>query len=246
MIYSKESYINLITDLKNNTHRIFSDYTAPCSDNTVILRHDIDYDIKMAVDIAEINRELGVAATFFIMTDSQFYNIVSNGMGGLLEKISDSGQKIGLHYCCHRGTFDIDDAERKFMLLKSIIPQAERIIAWHNPDGSLSELNEKAEENGFISAYSENYFSPESYVSDSNLRNSPAEICGFVQENTSRIVQLLIHPFNWIIGGNTMEQILKKLFKSKLIELSENFSGNRVWKQNIANQIASKIDTFNL
>ena len=42
---------------------------------TVLLRHDVDLSLDAALAVAELEAEAGAAATYFLMTRSEFYNL---------------------------------------------------------------------------------------------------------------------------------------------------------------------------
>ena len=54
------------------TARHFDD--AEVGERHVILRHDLDMSIDAALPIAEIERDMGMSATYFVMVRNEFYN----------------------------------------------------------------------------------------------------------------------------------------------------------------------------
>ena len=74
------NYKTLITTLKE-------DYNFTCFskikfsnepiEKKVLLRHDIDLSLEKALEMAEIEAELGVPAVYFLFLRSPFYNIFS-------------------------------------------------------------------------------------------------------------------------------------------------------------------------
>ena len=70
-------------------------------DRVVILRHDIDYSLDKAVALAELERELGVSSTYFVLLTSEFYNLLSKDN---LSKISKIGTiRISIRTAFRRG-----------------------------------------------------------------------------------------------------------------------------------------------
>lgn len=53
--------------------RLFNDLDQ--NKSHVVLRHDIDFSLKAAVDIARIEAELGVRSHFYVLLRTEFYNI---------------------------------------------------------------------------------------------------------------------------------------------------------------------------
>ena len=66
--------------------------------NQLILRHDIDFDIKAAYEIALIEHEINVKSTFFFLLRGDFYNLINSENYDLVKKIESLGHKISLHY----------------------------------------------------------------------------------------------------------------------------------------------------
>ena len=44
----------------------------------VILRHDVDFSVEMAVQMATLEKDLGVKSTYFFLLASDSYNILSD------------------------------------------------------------------------------------------------------------------------------------------------------------------------
>ena len=66
----------------------------------VLLRHDIDLDLGKAVRLAELESDMGIAATYFFMMRTQHYNLLSCDGSAAVEHISSLGHHLGLHFDC--------------------------------------------------------------------------------------------------------------------------------------------------
>lgn len=75
----------------------------------IIWRHDVEFSPDIALQMAEIEHELGVQATYFFQMHSEFYNILERYMSDILRKIQSLGHHIGLHYDSHY--YDVQDEE---------------------------------------------------------------------------------------------------------------------------------------
>src|SRR5207248_1059376 len=86
---------------------------------TILLRHDVDLALDAALRMAEVEAEAGAAATYFLMTRSEFYNLDSPSGQAAIERLGALGHRVGLHavwpHVDHDGRFDA-------------------VLAWHNPD----------------------------------------------------------------------------------------------------------------
>lgn len=75
----------------------------------IIWRHDVEFSPDIALQMAEIEHELGVQATYFFQIHSEFYNTLERYMSDILRKIQSLGHHIGLHYDSHY--YDVQDEE---------------------------------------------------------------------------------------------------------------------------------------
>jgi len=63
----------------------------------LFLRHDVDMSLDAALAMAELEAERGVAATYFMMTRSDFYNLDSRAGDRALARLRELGHRVGLH-----------------------------------------------------------------------------------------------------------------------------------------------------
>ena len=88
MNFTYGSYKQLIQTLKKSGYN-FTDYDkCDCFDKCVIMRHDLDFELQRALNIAEIEKEEGVFSTFFVLVTSDFYNILSSESAILVLSLS--------------------------------------------------------------------------------------------------------------------------------------------------------------
>lgn len=207
----------------------------------VLLRLDVDYDLGWAAETARVNAEMGMRGCYFVQVGAGLYNAADARGRAALAEIAANGQDIALHYHHMGGPLQRDRLLRELDALRTLAPQSLTAVAWHNPEGDLSVINADLSDMNIPSAYDVPFFVDGCYVSDSNLRNSPQEICAFVQNSQADLVQVLLHPFNWAVGGADMDAILKKTFSRKVNALIEEFSANRVWRDGLGNDIANAI-----
>src|ERR1700687_4480615 len=96
--FSRAGYRRLVEAFLHAGYRpaTFDDVRRECRD--VILRHDVDVSLEAAVNIAEIEREMGVQATYFAMISNSFYNIHSYEGRRSLARLRELGHHVGLHF----------------------------------------------------------------------------------------------------------------------------------------------------
>ena len=237
-------YRDLLSGIKD-TGKPFTRFIESEPDG-VLLRLDVDYDLDWAAQTAEINAELGIRACYFIQVGATLYNAAEQESIRALARIAQANQDIGLHFHHRDGSLvDVQRLKKEYEILKLLSPSAVRVVAWHNPEGELDLLNKQATDAGFICAYDENFFGPSCYVSDSNLRNTAKDILRFVQSSDESLLQILLHPFNWVAGGTVMEDILCRTFNRKLNVLLDGFNDNNAWRNGADNGIKKSLKSSN-
>jgi hypothetical protein len=162
----------------------------------VYLRHDVDLSLEAALAVARAEHELGVRATYFLMTESVFYNLLSPVGERSMRRLREWGHGIGLHAVYPR--LELDD-------------RFDRVLAWHNPDPEY--MSEPVD--GVVNVMEPPYFDPKHYRSDSNQRWRH----GCPHEQLARgefeWLQLLTHPEIWVYEGATMGETMRSMLEAK-------------------------------
>jgi len=75
--FTLESYIAIVKAILAQGYQTVSYEGASPREKHLILRHDIDFDLDAAVEMAECERRHGLKATYFILLRTEFYNVAS-------------------------------------------------------------------------------------------------------------------------------------------------------------------------
>ena len=75
----------------------------------IIWRHDVEFSPDIALQMARIEYELGVQATYFWQIHSEFYNTFERYMSDILLEIKKLEHHIGLHFDSHY--YNVDNEE---------------------------------------------------------------------------------------------------------------------------------------
>ncbi|MBA3532780.1 MAG: hypothetical protein H0T73_12720 [Ardenticatenales bacterium] len=162
----------------------------------MFLRHDIDFSVRKAVEMAELDSQAGARATFFVLLTAPYYNALSQDNLALLRTIAGMGHEIGLHYDC-TGFEELGSTARqqRIALLANCLAdglgQAVTSIAQHKP--ASAGVRETFAQ--FRDAYNPRFCSKDGYLSDSRKRFGVDDVYGFFRANPRS--QLLIHPVWW-------------------------------------------------
>ena len=213
MIFSIERYAWLLKELKK-TGRRFTNILRPQKPG-ILLRSDIDYDLELAVTMADCNSRHDVQAVFYVLISSPFYSIFEKKSIEALRRLIDMGQHVGLHYEHSGISLNKERFLREFEALQLVVPESKPVVAWHNPSGDLPSLNAAAAQLGFTSAYDAAFFGQGKYVSDSNCARDAKHMLDAVALSKEELVQVLCHPLIWALGGDDMLEVLHKYKKHK-------------------------------
>ena len=98
MNFTYAAYRDLLSLLRERGYAVRNYHNYMDAPRCVILRHDIDYSLQQAVELAELETEEGVQSTWFVLLRTDFYNVFSKSGTEALQHIRSLGHEIGLHF----------------------------------------------------------------------------------------------------------------------------------------------------
>jgi hypothetical protein len=175
----------------------------------LFLRHDVDLSLEAARTMARLERELGAHSTYFMLTESVFYNLDSALGRDTIAELRDLGHAVGLHAVHPRATRD---------------DRFDAVVAWHNPDPDY--VHEPV--SGMVNVMQAPWFTKGRYRSDSNQHWR--EGCPHDELRTGAFewLQLLVHPEIWVYPGATMGETMRAMAATKHDELLGYLAGDRI------------------
>jgi hypothetical protein len=203
--FSLASYSRLIMQAKVERSFISYEQAPNAKWPDLIWRHDVDFSLRCAADVAEVDAEHEIQSIFFINISSDTYNARSLTGKGLVNRILEAGHSIGIHFdhgfygltpsvevLFERLTHEANEFEGSF----GVRPD---VFSFHNPDSSTKEFQDEYIGN-FINFYSSIFQSEWDYCSDSNgyWRHSP--ISQVLSSSSQKPLQVLTHPEWWTRG----------------------------------------------
>jgi hypothetical protein len=204
--FDLEHYAELLDAARAGGYR-FAHFDQPPRRRDLLLRHDVDLSLDAALRMAELEAESGASATYFLMTESVFYNLASKEGVRAIGRLRSLGHRVGLHAVYPNALLDA---------------RFDPVVAWHNPDPAY--MSEPIE--GAVNAMQEEYFDPPTYRSDSNQRwrfGCPHEE---LRAGSFAWLQLLTHPEIWVYPGSTMGQTMRAMVDAererRLAQLAED------------------------
>ena len=148
--FTLDHYRELLAAARAGGYR-FASFEAPPGRGDLILRHDVDLSLDAALRMAQLEAEEGATATYFLMTESIFYNLASPEGVSALARLRELGHRVGLHAVYP--SFALDE-------------RFDPVVAWHNPDPEYMT----APVPGAVNVMQDGWFDPPTYRSDSNQR----------------------------------------------------------------------------
>ena len=189
--FTLEHYRELLDAARAGGYR-FARFDEPPRSGDLLLRHDVDLSLDAAVTMAELEAEEGAVATYFLMTESVFYNLASREGVGAIARLRALGHRIGIH-----AVYPTVARDNRF----------DPVLAWHNPDPEY--MSSPVE--GVVNVMQEGWFDPPTYRSDSNHRWRSGCPHDELRAGSFPWLQLLTHPEIWVYPGSTMGETMRTM-----------------------------------
>jgi hypothetical protein len=187
----------------------FAHFDRPPRAGDLQLRHDVDLSLDAALRMAALEAEAAASATYFLMTESVFYNLASSEGVAAIARLRELGHRVGLHAVYPRAALD---------------ERFDPVVAWHNPDPEYMRLPVE----GAVNVMEAGYFDPPTYRSDSNQRWRHG--CPHVELRAGSFpwLQLLTHPEIWVYPGSTMGETMRAMLDAECERRLEQLAGDRI------------------
>lgn len=194
--FTMEAYIDLLRYLRGIYRIIPVCNISQKDDQYLILRHDVDVSLPAALRIAQIERDLRIRSTYFVMLSSPFYNVFEGRNADILKRICDLGHEVGLHYYPAQYRSYRRDLGSSFkiqvQILEHLSGKKVRSIARHG----TWDRDPFAAVRGYVNA-NHPHLRGDLLLHDSCRAWSPLVGLLRLLEDPPRRVQLLTHPENW-------------------------------------------------
>ena len=176
------------------------DFYKEEKEKSILMRHDVDSQLDIAVKMAFIENKLNIMSTYFIRMHSHSYNPLCIKDTKKIQKIASLGHEIGFHYePDYYSLLNIDfesTIKNEIQILGSITSTKIISFAPHEPTRtgikSLDiNLDLKKE------AYDELLFKKFKYISDSSCRWREGSMRSHIKNETYKNIYILTHPQWW-------------------------------------------------
>ena len=202
-------YAEMLAAAKAGGYR-FATFEGTPQEGTVLLRHDVDLSLDAALRMAELEHAAGAAATYFLMTESVFYNLDSKEGVAAIAHLRELGHRVGLH-----AVYPSAPLDERF----------DPVVAWHNPD---PEYMRAPLADGRVNVMQDPWFDPATYRSDSNQHWRSGCPHDDLAAGSFPWLQLLTHPEIWAYPGETMGQTMRAMLDAERERRLQQLADDRI------------------
>lgn len=191
------------------------------NEKILTLRHDVDFSLNIALELAKLESSRGFKSTYFILPYNDFYNPLSPTGRKILVEIKNLGHEIGLHWDSSLYDKNTEIAYRQFsaelLALEDILGEKIYSASQHVPIATPF-LN--VEHLITYEAYSQLVQRKFTYVSDSLMSWRDKTPFDLIDSNVN--IHFLAHPVWWITNGITIREKIKQILKYEFNNLDNS------------------------
>lgn len=199
--FTLTNYRNLLLiALKNYTFSLYSKNYC-YDDKTIILRHDVEFSVPIALEMAKIENMLGIQSTYFVQLHGDFYNALESKTFNKLKIIQSLGHELALHFDAHFWRISKEEDLERFIQIdkitfKNYFNIEPKVFSFHNNNAfTLSCSNETYV--GMINVYSKKYKNEVGYCADSTGFWRYEILEDRLKAADDNLLQVLIHDGMW-------------------------------------------------
>lgn len=186
--------------LQNYSFSFYSDIN-PYNDKNIILRHDLEFSVPIALEMAKIEADLGIKATYFIQLHGDFYNALEKNTYNQIRKIESLGHQLALHFDAHFwGISRENELERYLQIDKETFEKyfdkSPEVFSFHNNNAFTLSCEEDTYA-GMINVYAKRFKYDFGYCADSTGFWRYEVLEERLKEAKDQFLQILIHDGMW-------------------------------------------------
>jgi hypothetical protein len=194
------------------------------SDSQVVMRHDIDFDCRLAYEMALAEQEMNVISTYFFLVSSESYNIASAQNRKYIEAIRDMGHCVSIHF----DPLNYDDFEEGFRTeldyFQKLFHVKVDIISIHRPNEFFQQYDSPIL--SVEHTYQKKYFKDLKYFADSTglwRFGHPFHSPEFAERKN---LHILVHPIWWTMDGQSNSEIIYNHYRLKVDQTKTHYQAN--------------------
>lgn len=217
-------------------------------DRFIIMRHDVEFSVERAYNLACLENENHFNSTYFFQISNNSYNLLSKKNIDMVKAIHDMGHEVGLHF--HLNGLEkkediVSEIKNEMMIVNTKFDFKVDSFSLHRPNPMVLGYNIKIP--GLINAYQDDFFSfvqnmqidiPEiKYLSDARHRWNYNLFPDEVTLSSNDKIQILSHPYSWTQEGYDNVNNFRTLFAEKKQEILDTFDNECMHFKEIKNEL---------
>jgi len=203
--FSPDGYAAMMAELRDGHGYTLLPVREACEtpgNRVLLLRHDVDLSLDLAIWMAEREHAMGIRATYMVLPFNDFYNPLSPAGRAQVRAIHALGHEIGLHWDSTLYPQDAEQLARSFCrdvdLLQDIIGEPVLSASQHIPiDSPLIDVERLVRYETSSRTVRERF----AYVSDSAMAwrgYTPLDLAP-----NGKPIHFCAHPIWWFAKGET-------------------------------------------
>lgn len=230
MKFTYDAYRKMILLLKEHGYAFCNYFNYGIYDRSIIMRHDVDNDLEKALKLSEIEYEMGITSTYFVLTTSNFYNIFSKKNKEILKCICDKGHTIGLHfdetqYNKTEENWWGEAVNKEISLLEQCVGREVMSISMHRPSKETLKSNWDIRNGRVVNSYGKEFFEKHKYLSDSR-RNWKEDVLDIIEKEQYDRLHILVHPFWYSEGEKSAREVLGSFCRGQVYRCYNELNRN--------------------
>lgn len=232
-MFSFDDYKEIIRLIKATGNYTSTYEEALGKDKFILMRHDVEYSVKRAYDLAKVESSMDFTSTFFFQWTNNSYNILSRRNLDMVKDMHERGQTIGLHFALN-GMTDMEQVRKQIVkemhMLSEMLGFEITQFSVHRPSPDV--LRENIKLPNIINAYQDDFFTFAENVTDESKLNvkymsDANHIWRYGYPTEENIfnhdkIQILTHPFAWTKKGYDNFENYQTLVQEKYEELVDS------------------------
>ncbi|MBW6408569.1 hypothetical protein [Clostridium weizhouense] len=240
-IFTYNNYKNILNKMKKIGEILTFSSANIDTKSGFILRHDIDFNVEKAYIMSNMEAEINVKSTYFVLTTSDIYNINCKKNRQMLIDMNKNKFEIGLHFDpTIYGDISLEQMQIKMKnevnIIENIIGNRVESISLHNPSVHNRYPNFK----GYKNAYSKEFFNPDLYISDSCKDFRGKNIYTFIQKGENNLIQVLFHPIHFSKKEESYITCFNGIINDKIKVLDQYKNINKTYKKELGDEVLLK------
>lgn len=221
--FSPASYAKLIAALRERGYEPRGYADADPRAKHLIVRHDVDYSLDAANNMAKQEAELGFASTYFVLLRTEFYSLLSAEGLAALRSIASYGHTIGLHFDAALYSDNLEAAiAHECVQLETMLGKPVTVLSFHRPAPEFVGAQDRI--GGRINAYGQKFVRDMGYCSDSRGAWHHGVPLDHPAVREGRALQLLVHSFWWTEPMLPPEERLRRFIAERAAFLDRELS----------------------